>query len=71
MNNHRVLVIGNAWNVHNYLYKSFVDDFDVVIRINDAIIDGFEHIVGTKMDILFRGALHSNTEFIPNRILQV
>lgn len=50
VNNKKVIVIGNSPNVINYEVGDQIDDFDVVIRVNDFRTIGFEKNVGRKTD---------------------
>ena len=45
-----VIIIGNSENVMNYQFGNIIDSFDVVVRINDFKMGGFEREVGSKID---------------------
>jgi hypothetical protein len=47
---HRVLVIGNSTAILDHDLGKTIDNFDVVIRINDFKIEGFEDKIGTKVN---------------------
>jgi alpha-N-acetylglucosamine transferase len=46
----KVIVIGNSPNVSKYQMGNKIDQFDIVIRVNDFRTIGFEDYVGTKTD---------------------
>jgi hypothetical protein len=46
----KVAVIGNSPNIVNHKIGKLIDEFDVVIRVNDFRTIGFEENVGTKTD---------------------
>lgn len=44
----KVLIIGNSPEVLNKKYGHLIDSFDIIIRINDFSINGYETFIGTK-----------------------
>ncbi len=47
----RVLIVGNGPSVLARPIGTQVDEFDVVVRINNYVIEGFENYVGTNTDV--------------------
>ena len=47
----KVIIVGNSPNVLKHQNGKWIDDFDVVIRINRCITKGFEKFIGSKTDI--------------------
>jgi len=58
MSSKRVIIVGNAPTVLLNEYGSKIDEFDIVIRINDYEIDKYEKHVGNKVDIHTRAKNH-------------
>jgi hypothetical protein len=49
--NSKVIVIGNSPNVLKNEYGSIIDSYDIVIRINKCVTEGYEKYIGSKLDI--------------------
>lgn len=49
----KVIVIGSGSSLLKAKLGALIDEFDVVIRMNDFKTEGFEDKVGKKVDILF------------------
>lgn len=49
--NKKVILIGNGPSVIKNPKGLFIDKFDIVIRFNSYVINGYEKFVGTKTDI--------------------
>lgn len=49
----KILIIGNSPDVIKHEMGKTINDFDLVVRINDFKTDGFEKHVGTKVDYWF------------------
>ncbi len=49
----KVIIVGNGASVLQRELGDQIDAFDVIVRINDFKIEGFEQHVGTRTDILF------------------
>ena len=47
----KVIIVGNSPNVLKHQNGKWIDDFDVVIRINRCVTKGFEKFIGGKTDI--------------------
>lgn len=47
----KVLIVGNGLSLLTKERKNIIDSFDIVIRINDYEIEGYESFVGAKIDI--------------------
>jgi hypothetical protein len=47
----RIIIIGNGSKALTNENGKFIDESDIVIRLNNFKIDGFEKYVGTKIDI--------------------
>lgn len=47
-----IIIIGNGKSVLDYKYGQFIDNADVVIRMNSFRLDGYEENIGTKTDIV-------------------
>ncbi|WP_026452241.1 glycosyltransferase family 29 protein [Aequorivita capsosiphonis] len=62
--NKRIALIGGADSVLQQKHGDFIDDFDVVVRINKGVelIDKQKDYVGTKTDILFHSFLDNSKE---------
>lgn len=60
-NNKRIAIIGGADSVLKQKQGNYIDDFDVVVRINKGVelIDKQKEYVGTKTDILFHSFLEN------------
>ena len=56
MNNKSIIIIGNGQSILNNELQDEIDAFDIVVRINNYKINGYEHYLGTKTDIWFNGA---------------
>lgn len=56
----RICLVGNSEKVLDHTLGSVIDSFDIVIRFNEFILDGFETYVGTKTDYIFLGPLVLN-----------
>lgn len=48
----KVIVLGNSPLVSNYKVGKSIDQFDIVVRVNDFRINGYEKYVGTKTDFV-------------------
>jgi glycosyltransferase involved in cell wall biosynthesis len=67
--NTKVIIVGNSPMITKYAYGETIDNFDVVIRVNNFAITGYEKHVGTKTDKCFLSfACKPNKEFkkVPN-----
>ena len=56
--NKRVVIIGAADSAFRYKLKSYIEDFDFIIRLNKAIVSwnpDHDEYVGKRTDILFHG----------------
>lgn len=51
----KVLIIGNGPSILEKEYGEEIDKFDIVIRLNDYKIKGYEKNVGEKTDLWFTG----------------
>ena len=51
----KVLIIGNGPSILEKEYGKEIDKFDIVIRLNDYKIKGYEKNVGEKTDLWFTG----------------
>jgi len=71
MNNKSIIIIGNGQSILNNELQDEIDAFDIVVRINNYKINGYEHYLGTKTDIWFNGANSklSIPEYIPNKVI--
>ncbi|XP_016887665.1 CMP-N-acetylneuraminate-beta-galactosamide-alpha-2,3-sialyltransferase 4 [Cynoglossus semilaevis] len=49
----RCAVIGNSFSIKNSSLGNFIDQYDVVIRLNDAPVKGYEKDVGSKTTMRF------------------
>lgn len=49
----KVIVIGNGASLLKSKLGKLIDEFDIIIRLNDFKTEGFEEHVGSKTDILF------------------
>lgn len=47
----RVLIIGNSPKVLENKYGNIIDEYPLVVRFNDFVINGFEDHVGSKTDV--------------------
>jgi hypothetical protein len=47
----KVVIVGNGENVLEHEYGKLIDSFDVVIRMGQYVIKGFEKHVGKKTDV--------------------
>lgn len=47
----KIIIIGNGVSALNNENGKFIDAADVVVRLNNFKIDGFEKYVGTKLDV--------------------
>lgn len=54
-----ILLIGNSPMVLDYEYGEKIDNFPLVARFNDFVIDGFENYIGTKTNIWIRTSLET------------
>jgi hypothetical protein len=60
-----VLIIGNSPSVLDHELGSSIDnDYDLVVRINDYLIDGYEKSIGSRIDVWFNGA---NKDFVNSK----
>ena len=50
-NTKKVIIIGNGPSVMNYNLGKIVNNFDIVVRLNNYKIDGFEDKIGNKTDV--------------------
>lgn len=48
----RIIFVGNAPSLGGEMLGEWVDSHDVVVRFNEAPIDGYERFVGSRTDIL-------------------
>ena len=62
--NKKVVVVGSAPTLLLKELGSKIDEFDIVIRINNYVIEGYEKHVGTKTNIFARG---QSPDFLCNR----
>lgn len=49
--NGNIIVIGNSGNIKNYLLGNKINNFNVIIRLNNAPIYGYEKYIGSRTDI--------------------
>ena len=56
MINKSILIIGNGQSILNNNFQNQIDNFDIVLRINNYKINGYEQFLGSKTDIWFNGA---------------
>ena len=49
--NPKVIIVGNNPILLEKNYGEFIDSYDIVIRINKCVTEGFEKYVGSKIDI--------------------
>ena len=71
MNNKSIIIIGNGQSILNNEFQDKIDAFDIVVRINNYKIKGYEHFLGAKTDVWFNGANSKLIlpESIPNKII--
>jgi hypothetical protein len=71
MNNQSIIIIGNGQSILNNRFQAEIDAFDIVVRINNYKIKGYEHYLGKKTDIWFNGANSKlvHPEHIPNKVI--
>lgn len=63
--NKRVIVVGNSRELLSREMGQEIDDFDVVVRLNNFKIKGYEKYTGTRTD-----AFHMNHNTIPREEIQ-
>lgn len=63
--NKRVIVVGNSRELLTHEMGQEIDDFDVVVRLNNFKIKGYEKYTGTRTD-----AFHMNHNTIPREEIQ-
>jgi len=49
--NKKVIIVGNSPSVLEKEYGQLIDSFDIVIRLNRCVIDGYEKYIGRKINI--------------------
>ncbi|MDD4109934.1 MAG: glycosyltransferase family 29 protein [Clostridia bacterium] len=54
----KVIIIGNGSSVLDKKNGEIINSFDIVVRVNDFRIDGYEEYVGNKTDILVTFAVY-------------
>ena len=47
----KVCIVGNGPSCLNKSNGRFIDSCDVVIRMNDCVVDGYEKHIGSKVDV--------------------
>lgn len=47
----KVIIIGNSPSILNHKIGHKIDNYDIVIRINRCVTEGFEEYIGSKIDI--------------------
>ena len=51
-----ILIIANGPSINKFKFGKYIDQFSVVARINNFVIDGFENFIGSKTDLWCNGA---------------
>lgn len=51
----KIAVVGNAPSLKEKKLGEFIDSFDIVIRVNNYLVDGFEEFTGKKTSIWMSG----------------
>jgi len=55
--NKRILIVGNSPKVLLRNYRNYIDNnFDIIVRINDYVTEGYEDKIGSNTSIWFSGA---------------
>lgn len=49
----KIVIIGNSPSITNSKMGNEIDRFDIVIRLNNYVINGFEEYIGKKTDYVF------------------
>ena len=47
----KVIVVGNSTSILKKEYGEIIDSYDIVIRVNRCITQGYEKYIGKKIDI--------------------
>ena len=47
----KVIIVGNSPSILNRNYGKLIDSYDVVIRLNRCVTEGFEDNIGSKIDV--------------------
>ncbi len=52
----KILVVANGPSVLNYRYGEQIDKFRHVVRFNNFVVKGYQHLIGSKTTVLARRA---------------
>ena len=60
----KAIIISNSRSILKKEYGKLIDNFDVVIRLNKCVTDGYEKYIGSKTDIWSASKLYLGA--VPN-----
>jgi len=56
VNKNSILIVANGPSTKQFKYGNYINQFPVVARINNFVINGFENNIGSKTDVWCNGA---------------
>ncbi|MBC8197719.1 MAG: glycosyltransferase family 29 protein [Candidatus Marinimicrobia bacterium] len=56
VNKNSILIVANGPSTKHFKYGNYINQFPVVARINNFVINGFENNIGSKTDVWCNGA---------------
>ena len=49
----RIVIVGNSPMVNSYNFGDSIDSFDIIVRCNNFVLEGYKKFVGSKTDFVF------------------
>jgi hypothetical protein len=61
----KVIIVGNSPSILLQEYGELIDSYDVVIRVNKCVTEGFEKYIGKKLDIWATTRTDNYGDYVP------